>query len=417
MKYNPFNPNSIVSTNLFAGRKDYILQIIRKLEQVRRGMPSSFFLFGERGIGKTALAKLIKHIAEAKDPILGNLNYLTSYYTAEKDQPIGSILQSSLNELSDALPQTAIESLGKKLGSLFKNGKFSIGSFSYEYGTKEQEKMTSILKDQLVSILSNINDAIGLGNGGKPEKDGVLIIIDELQNVADLEKCAQLFRGIITTLDVKALGYISFLLIGYEEASVDFFEGDPSARRQFDSIRLDVMPLAEAADVMKKAFTEAEVKWDEEELTKNIIASGGYPHSIQLLGHNLLEVDKDNFIGADDWQGAIHRTALELQKKDFADLYEFEGKPTAKESILDILAVAGRPLTKVEINQFFGAKNIYQYVPDLKKRGSIKSIPGSDKLTLHSQLFRTSILLQILPKIVSENYLSDLAKKEWPTPA
>ena len=66
MKYNPFNPNSVVATNLFAGRSQYILRIIRKLDQVRRGMPSSFFLFGERGIGKTALAKLVKHLAETQ---------------------------------------------------------------------------------------------------------------------------------------------------------------------------------------------------------------------------------------------------------------------------------------------------------------------------------------------------------------
>lgn len=59
MKYNPFNPNSVVSTNLFAGRTEYVLKILRKMEQVKKGMPASFFLSGERGIGKTALAKLI----------------------------------------------------------------------------------------------------------------------------------------------------------------------------------------------------------------------------------------------------------------------------------------------------------------------------------------------------------------------
>ena len=84
--------------------------------------------------------------------------------------------------------------------------------------------MTSAaLKDQLVSILSNIFYATGLSNGDAQTRDGILIVIDELQNVSDIEICAQLFRGIITTLDVKELGYISFLLIGYEQAMVDFF--------------------------------------------------------------------------------------------------------------------------------------------------------------------------------------------------
>jgi len=316
--------------------------------------------------------------------------------------------------LTDLLPKTAIDVLGSKLGNLFKNGKFTIGSFSLELGQREREKDSAALKDQLVSILSNLFYSIGLSNGGGRTRDGVLIIIDELQNISDLELCAQLFRGIITTLDVKELGYISFLLLGYEEAAIDFFSGDPSARRQFDSIQLDVMPLEEAEEVMRKGFREAEVTWDEEELKKNIIATGGYPHSIQLLGHNLLDEDRNNHIDKEDWFKALHRTALELQKKDFAELYNFESRPTAKEAILDVLAVAGRPLTKLEIDQYCEVKNIYQYLPELKKRGSIKQVADSDKLTLHSQLFRTSILLKILPRLVSpENYLEEVRKKEW----
>ncbi len=78
MSYNPFNPNSIVSTNLFAGRKNYVLRILSKLEQVKKGMPSSFILFGERGIGKTALAKLIQSVAKSNDNILGNLDFSVS---------------------------------------------------------------------------------------------------------------------------------------------------------------------------------------------------------------------------------------------------------------------------------------------------------------------------------------------------
>jgi hypothetical protein len=133
-----------------------------------------------------------------------------------------------------------------------------------------------------------------------------------------------------------------------------------------------------------------------------------------LLGHNLLDEDRDNRIDKDDWLSALHRTALELQKKDFAELYNFESKATAKDAILDVLAVAGRPLTKLEIDEYCKVKNIYQYLPELKKRGSVKQVSDSDKITLHSQLFRTSVLLKILPRLVSlESYLEEVRKKEW----
>lgn len=410
-EYNPFNPNSVVSTNLFGGRTEYVLNIIGKLNQVKRSMPASFFLFGERGIGKTALAKFVKYIAEIKDPVLGHLNFLTSYYTVEKGQPISSVLQASLNELTDKMPQTLLSKLGSKLGNIFKNGKFSIGGFAVgvEVGIKDMDQSV-VLKDLIVSILTNVID--GIKNSELPEsiKDGVLIVIDEMDNVADIEKCAQLFRGIITTLDVKGIGNISFLLIGYGKTVEGFYEGDKSARRQFDTIELGTMPLLEAAEVLRKGFNEAKVSWDESALLENIIVTGGYPHSIQMVGHNLIEVDNDKHINEKDWDEAIDKTARELQHKDFADLYDFKGKPGIKELILDVLSIKGTRLTRKQL-QTYTKKNIYQYIPELIKKGSLREIKKLDAVRLHSQLFRTSILLHILPRIRNGGYLSEVVNE------
>ncbi len=408
-KYNPFNPNSVVSTNLFAGRTEYVLKILRKMEQVKKGMPASFFLSGERGIGKTALAKLIMYIAENEDTDFGSLNFLTSYYTIDKGQNISAVLQASLNELTDKMSPNVLEALGKKLGSLLKNGKFTIGAFSLEMKSTEEKNI--VIRDQLISILSNLIEAIKKADENK-KRDGVLIVIDEVQNMSDIETCAQLLRGIITTLDVKSLGNIGFLLIGYKNALKDFFDGDPSARRQFDSIELGVMPVDEAKEVLVKGFKEAGVTWEQAALDNNILATGGYPHSIQLLGHNLLECDTDNQIDGSDWDKAIHRTAAELQRKDFAEMYDFHGKAGAREKILDVLAVAWQPLSKQEIMEYAEIKNVYQYLPDLQKRGSIKIDADTGNLFLHSRLFGIAILLKIMDKVKNENYLSLLIKEK-----
>ena len=66
---------------------------------------------------KTALAKLIMYTAEAKDPQLENLKFLTSYYAVEKGQSFESVLQASLNIMTDRMPESVIQRLSQRLGN------------------------------------------------------------------------------------------------------------------------------------------------------------------------------------------------------------------------------------------------------------------------------------------------------------
>ena len=83
-RYNPLNPHSVVAPNLFAGHHCQVLEVLGKLVHVRKSMSANFMLHGERGIGKTALAKLIKHLATSKQKFAEKLLFLSSYYSVEK---------------------------------------------------------------------------------------------------------------------------------------------------------------------------------------------------------------------------------------------------------------------------------------------------------------------------------------------
>ncbi len=360
-------------------------------------MSSSFVFQGERGIGKTALAKLVKHIASTKDPKLYNLNFLTTYYSVEVGQDFKNVIQAALNSLTDQLPNPIIKRLGERLGAIFKDGKFSFGAFGVNLEVEKKGKPQGeiFLKDQIISILKNIIKGV---EASEEKYDGMLIIIDEAQNISDISGVAQILRGIITTLNVEELGRISFLVIGYEEAIEKFFEGDPSAKRNFDTTTLTVMPLSEASEILKKGFDQIKVRYKPEEVEKFIIPTHGYPHSIQVLGHHLIENDTDNFIGEDDWNKAKWDAAIELQTKDFSHFYKFNKKPTIRERVLNYLAIASSEVTKTELDKKFKGKNIYQEncLGHLKKVGAIKEDKKTGVISLHSPLFRTAIFLNIL---------------------
>lgn len=396
---NPFNPNSVVTPTLFAGRNDQVFQILKKLTQVREGMPASFVLQGERGIGKTALAKLIMYTAEAQDPHLENLKFLTSYYAVEKGQSFESVLQASLNIMTDRMPDSVINRLSQRLGNFFKNGKFTFGAFgvsaTVEGEVKVEDKLT-IIKDRVVSVFSNIVSGIDELKDDPKKLDGILIVIDEVHNLKDLDGAAQILRSISTTLDVSRLGKVSFIVIGYPEGMDRFFKGDPSARRHFDIIELTVMPRNEAREVLTKGFAISKLTYDEQALEQNIDVAGGYPHSIQVIGHNLVEVDRDGKIGADDWTSALMKSAAEMARKEFSDLYDFKGKGTLRETVLNVLALAQRSMTKQELRDAVGGKNIYTAtcMGELKKTGAVSEI-ADGSIVLHSMLFRAAILIHL----------------------
>jgi len=60
MKFNPFRPNSIASSELFQGRKDEMKLIEQSLFQTKNGNPQHFLIEGERGLGKSSLFLMVE---------------------------------------------------------------------------------------------------------------------------------------------------------------------------------------------------------------------------------------------------------------------------------------------------------------------------------------------------------------------
>lgn len=417
-KYNPFNPNGLVPSNLFAGRADFCLSVLKRLSETKQGRSSSFFLHGERGIGKSALAGLIADVAKSSDPKLYDLNFVTVYYPIEPEQDFRSVLESTLNSMTDSLPGMWLDRIKSRLGNLLKNGRFSLGYCGIEGSIESSspEAKRVLVRDQAISALSNIVQVL---REGEEKRDGILIIIDEFQNLKDIEVAAPMLRGILSALDFNKIAHVSFMLVGLDQAYEDFIEGDVSARRSFESVRLDVMPTKEAMEVLIKGFNDVQVKWEQPLLESNILMTGGYPHSIQVVGHNLVDIDNDGMIDSGDWADAITKASAELRDKEFSEMYGFGKALKGAEKVLNVLALFGH-MTKKELvkkcKDNYALANPYQYLTPLQMAGAIRVLPDT-QVELHSKLFRAAILLTILPTMdhsskIFQNWMASMEKSE-----
>ncbi len=78
-KVNPFKPNSPVPVAMFAGRYDEIDVLEKGLFQTKNGYSSNFLITGDRGIGKSSLMMLLRHMACGDIKSLNNerFNFVT----------------------------------------------------------------------------------------------------------------------------------------------------------------------------------------------------------------------------------------------------------------------------------------------------------------------------------------------------
>ena len=153
------------------------------------------------------------------------------------------------------------------------------------------------------------------------------------------------------------------------------------------------MPDNEAKEVLTKGFDEINLKYNQEFLDQQINIAGGYPHALQVLGQNLVNVDEDGNIDADDWDKAIKQSAKELIEKDFFDFYPFNAKQTISSRIMNILALSngGVTVTKPKLVKIFNKRGVYSNVSNLIEKAIIKEDPSTGRLDLSSKLLATSI--------------------------
>ena len=130
-KHSPFEPRKPVSPEKLEGRKQILTGFIKYFDLALHGQPQHFYLYGNRGVGKSSIATYLKEYAKLKYDVVGIHVYNDGIDSLE--DLINNIFDKLLNEVKD-------ESWAKSFVGLFKEHIEEIGFLGNSIKFQPQNK-------------------------------------------------------------------------------------------------------------------------------------------------------------------------------------------------------------------------------------------------------------------------------------
>lgn len=297
----PFTPGRPVPPDLFVGREDYVRTIRGYLRDTASGRQENIFLAGDRGIGKSSLARYIRRLA-AKD-----LNILPIHVflggVSDLDELVRRIFEEILKESSN---QSWFSKVKENFGNYIES--VDLFGISLQFNPPK-EKIESLTLHFPEAIMKLLNDT-------KNENKGILIILDDINGLSKAPEFAHWYKSFV---DYAATHYDSFpvciMLIGVPELRDSLSEHQQSLLRIFHVINIERLKDPEVDSFFKKAFSTVNIQIDTQALELMRYYSSGLPIMMQEIGDATYRKDSDAHIDKEDAFRGILSAATVIGEK------------------------------------------------------------------------------------------------------
>lgn len=287
---NAFQPSKEITDAVrFAGRKE----AIRDSYYALLSDGANIAVVGNRGIGKTSLARQISNIGTGNNSILEKLginhdrklDFLAIYLACGKtvsstDELLERLLTSSscLSDWAYDIPKA------KKLLSGY-SPKFSakVLGVGLELGAEKKEELSVepvITSHSIDTVFTNVANAM---TEQKIAEDGLLIIIDEFDQIGDTSGFASFLKALSTNAQK-----VKFCIVGVAKDIQALMKEHASSDRLFAGsiIPLPVMSPDELNEILSIAEQEIGnyILFEPEAREQLVILAQGHPYMVHLIG-------------------------------------------------------------------------------------------------------------------------------------
>ncbi|MBD5780828.1 hypothetical protein IEN85_15110 [Pelagicoccus sp. NFK12] len=287
---NAFSPaKEIDDPQRFAGRKKFVEDSYYAL--ISEG--TNIAVIGNRGIGKTSLARQIINIATGRNELLKkikietdqDLDFLSIYYTCGKTTETHEhLLESLLTNRTCLLDWIYDIPKARRAADKFKP-KLNVGAFSLE-GEKGSETTyeSSVSNHGVETVFTNVVSAI---TEQGMTKDGVLFVIDEFDQIKNKQGFATFLKALATNVP-----NVKFCIVGVAHDVQELIEEHESSDRLFAGGIIDLPSMSDAE--LEQIISDAEqsidsyIRFDPNAKKELVRLSQGHPYMTHLIGKYVL---------------------------------------------------------------------------------------------------------------------------------
>ncbi len=297
----PFTPGVPVPIDFFVGRRTEIERLVQSVREVGGGKQRNVFLAGERGIGKSSLARVVRFLARRDHDLLCVQVLLGG--VADLGEMVRRILERLVNDSRGQVwYDTVAELFGKRVREV---GVLGV-TLSFESPSEELEDLVRSFVPALRRILERI----------RGQKKGLLLALDDVNGLAEKPAFANWLKSVIDeiALSEEPVPFL-LLLIATEERREELIQHNPSIARVFDVVDIHTLSAEESEDFFRRAFDRARLKVEPDAQRVLVQAAGGFPALLHELGDAVYWLDKDGVVTESDAYAGVLEAADRIGRK------------------------------------------------------------------------------------------------------
>jgi len=289
---NPFTPGKPVDPDSFTGREKQVKELLTMVRMAKTKGLQVGWISGERGIGKSSLARLVGHLAQLKE------NAIVAHVHLGGAKELDELARNThLQLLEDNQTQSWAKVLWDRYGKSIK----SVGAFGVQL---ELDKAADTLPARAGDFPDALSHIVKTAGG---DREVLLLTFDDINGLADNPDFSHWLKSMVDgQVTSRKHNRVCLIFAGLDERLRTMQKANPSVIRVFQPlININPWTAEESGNFFRNSFAKGNAAIGKNEIAELVLYSEGLPIVAHQIGHAVWEIAGAKKITHEDVQAGV----------------------------------------------------------------------------------------------------------------